>query len=124
MLKWLTKMFAAAKPKTLPELLAAQTRRDDQLLDVLTGMKARINEPHEVDHAFVCKTKEAADAIATELRARGMSVPEPNLTGRDYWVHAKQSTVPAEIKMQTRQLVQLAFQNDAEYDGWGTQPRI
>ncbi|MBL7686554.1 MAG: ribonuclease E inhibitor RraB [Bdellovibrionaceae bacterium] len=97
--------------------------KDAKTLEQLKGLGDDSKKEHKVDFFFSFKSEAGAKAVADELTKEGWPNPIVEASkGRVAMILSKR-LVPSLTRMQSLRLKfdALAFKNDGEYDGWGTE---
>ena len=111
---------------TIRESLRGHEARNAKLLDDLKAKHADLATSRSIDHHFWAPDQRSAALLAKSLYDRGYLVlmisPAETKDGQLWNVEAgfKRSLVAAASAGVTEELVTLAAQFDAEYDGWGS----
>lgn len=97
--------------------------KDAKILEQLKKLEDDSKKEHTVDFFFSFKSEAGAKAVADKLTKEGWPNPKFEASkGRVAMILSK-SLVPSLKRMQSLRLKfdALAFKNDGEYDGWGTE---
>lgn len=102
------------------EITAALTRQrnlDDQVLLMIKRKGCPLSDSHTIDHGFVCDKSKRSE-LALALQQIGMTIGAE--TEDDTWLDCTEVASPDSMPERTKQLIRLAAQHQASYDGWGT----
>src|SRR6478672_10390651 len=103
--------------------VAVHQLRNKELLGMLRGeYEVDVSKPREIDHHFWAKDKQTADKLSKALSDKGFRIHVDRSTGKLWAVEAtvQQSPNEAVADAHVEQLVRIAADAGAQYDGWGT----
>ena len=106
-----------------PRVAKAQQDPDAQVLVQLKRAGSDLSKPHAIEFFLYAPTKEAADRLASRIKALNFEAKvEPAAQGSQWAVLATRSMVPkhADLVLIRQQFTALASAEKGEYDGWGT----
>ena len=113
----------------IQESMAGHAARNSELLQELRRKGAKLNMPQSVEHHFWADDQKSAASLARELYRRGflVLVIAPVVDAEDgekrIWnveAGVQRTLTQAADPAITEELVRLAAEFDATYDGWGT----
>jgi len=103
----------------------AHAGKDAQVIAQLKKAGSNLKKPHAIDFYLYFPTREAAERVATKVRALRCEIKrvDPAASGASWLVLAAKSIVPAEAELVSlrNQFEALAKAENGEYDGWETQ---
>lgn len=116
-------MIAKMAKSFIDEDVAAQRARNEKLLEVFGQHGADLNQPREIDFFFYTDDQSAARGLARDLEKAGFDavhVADHPHDGR-WSVQAVRTDSVAAVTGASfvEQIVRLAAQHLAEFDGWG-----
>jgi hypothetical protein len=106
--------------------LARQLAMTPQTLEALRRYGMEAEARLALEYFFYSKDKEHADGLARALEAQGYSAPSVSKRDSTYLITGW--TTPsamddASVLDWTRRMVGLGYENDCDFDGWGTHPK-
>lgn len=107
--------------------LASQTAMAPQTVEQLRGLGVGPDAVLRLEYFFYAASREAGDALASVLRARGYSSDcAPAADGsRTFcisgWSHPLRMEEATVVRW-AADMCRLGFDHDCEFDGWGTTP--
>ncbi len=115
-----------ASTRHLPSELSSERASTKQVLSMINRRKCNFNEARTIDHTFSTQISNTETLIAA-LQRVGLILNSKKSTSEDlpegetlvslqFYEQAKLNDMPR----RTQQLVRVAFEHDATYDGWGT----
>src|SRR5207253_713109 len=104
----------------------ARENADRSVIAALQRGGADLNKPHDIEHFFIARTRDALIPLTSALADRGFS-PQPPSESKDqrgaavWTLLAVKPTVPSEANIfaDTEQLAKMAKEFGVIYDGWG-----
>jgi regulator of RNase E activity RraB len=113
--------------KEIRENISGQDARNAELLRTISEKDVPLDEERPVEHHFWAPSQTSAAELAKELYGYGYLVlaisPAQLEDGSTWWnVEAEIKRTPGDAASHetSEELVRLAAQFDASYDGWGT----
>jgi hypothetical protein len=100
----------------------AQITPDGQVIAQLRGAGSDVTKPHAIDFFFYFPTQAAAERIASQLLALGVTGKVDHAAQGPQWVIQGQKTmVPdeRELRRLRREFETMVATEGGEYDGWG-----
>ena len=109
------------------ENLANQTAMSPQTLEQLRSLNVTDSTQLKLEFFFYTDTKEKAAQLSQALKDLGYSVEHgPSEGNKDVLVitgwTTKMPMTESTVVAWTRKMCQVGFENDCEFDGWGTDP--
>ena len=107
----------------LPRIVRAGESPDAQVITQLRKAGSNLSKPHDVEFFLYVPTPEAAERLASKLRALHFGTKVDRAAQGPGWlVLATKSMIPTESAMVALrvQFTALAAEEKGEYDGWGT----
>jgi tetratricopeptide (TPR) repeat protein len=107
---------------SIQEELRHQMDLNEQLLARLATHAGSLDFQRTIDHAFVCPSSSAA-LLVERLQQIGLDVDPINDVDESkdsVWIDCREQGSPNQMLERTPQLVRIAAEFGAEYDGWGT----
>jgi hypothetical protein len=115
-----------SEPK-FKEIMTKQTAWTPETLKQLNKLGVKDDTQLKLEYFFYTNTIEKASALAKVMEKRGYSVVyEPSAHDKKIYVitgwTGKMSMNEATVIEWTRQMCQIGYDNDCEFDGWDTTP--
>jgi hypothetical protein len=107
----------------LRRIARAQESLDAQVITQLRKAGSNLSKPHDVEFFLYVPTPEAAERLASKVRALQFGTKVDRAArGPDWLVLATKSMIPTESTLAEirAQFTALAAAEKGEYDGWGT----
>ena len=102
---------------------SAELSPDGQVIQQLKKAGSNITKPHDIEFFFYFPTLEAAEKIATILKAEGFTAKaQPAAKGNDFVLLAAKSMIPsdAELTALRQKFNAMSAAEKGDYDGWGS----
>ncbi len=104
-----------------------QLQMTPQTLDQLRELNVTVDKELKLEYFFYTNTADKAEQFATEIGKlnysveHGVSAGDKNLFIVTGWT-TKMKMSDEVVKQWTKQMCELSYKFDCEFDGWGTEP--